>query len=391
MPIHVCHISLSAGGVETYIINLLRHTDRAKFRHSVICYTDGTLAVAARNAGAHVIMVPMVREIAPLRDLLSCVRVLLVVSRLKPDIIHAHSGKGGILGRLVGVILGIPVAFTPNAFSYLGQRGARRALVVSVERLFALLPCFLVASSPSEAKRAIEEVGWKPERVTATFSNSVEVQRGQVEHSPKDNLGVLTVGRLCYQKNPEMLLRAARIVKARSDSITFTVIGAGYSDELGRKIAGLIEDFNLADVVHVKPWVDSALVEQEMLESDIYVTTSRYESFGFATAEAMVKGLPVVATNIDGSVDLVEDGKSGYLVDVDDDEAMALCICRLAADSDLRMGMGAMGRERIKTLFNIRTNAPRLEAIYSSLHQGLQLQGGGLATENCDLSQIIPR
>jgi glycosyltransferase involved in cell wall biosynthesis len=366
VPMHICHISQSAGGVETHILNLLDHTDRSKFRHTVICYTNGTLARSAKDAGAEVVMIPMVREIAPLRDLVSFGRILFIVYRLKPDVIHAHSGKGGIWGRLCGMFLDVPVVFTPNAFSYLGQRGIRRLLVLSIEKLLAYTPSLLVASSPSEAKRAVEEVGWRPERVTERFPNSVEVREKKVEHFQKDRTGVLLIGRLCFQKNPEMLIRVANIVKARNNSVVFTILGAGYSDELGNRIIEMIGNLDLEDVVHIKAWTSPDAVEEELLRTDVFVSTSRYEGCGFAIMEAMEKGVPVVATNIDGSADLVEHGKSGYLVNVDEDERMASYICELASDSQLRKHLGESGRERIAGFFNLRSNIARVESIYCS-------------------------
>lgn len=375
--IHICHIVQCGGGVETYILNLLRNCNRSMFRHTVINYTDGTLARTAKEAGAEVISIAMVREITPVKDLISFIKILCAVNRLKPDIIHAHSAKGGMFGRLCGTLLGIPVFFTPHAFSYLGQRGIRRFLALKVEKLLAYTPSLLVACSPSEAKRAIKEVGWHPKKVTTQYPNSIEVPDNKVEHLQKKNIKVLSIGRLCFQKNPEMLFRVANIVKDRNKSITFTILGAGYSDELGNRVINMMKDFNLADVVHIMLWSTPDTVKKELLDSDIYVSASRYESFGFTTAEAMVMGLPVVATNIDGSVDLVEDGKTGYLVNVGDDEKMASYICKLAADSELRERLGEYGRDRVKRFFNLKENIAAIERLYSSQYEVLnRVQNG---------------
>ena len=129
-----------------------------------------------------------------------------------------------------------------------------------------------------------------------------------------------------------------------------------------------MDTFELENVVQIKPWTDSIGVEQELLGSDIYVSTSRYESFGYTTAEAMEKGLPIIATNIDGSIDLVEHGQTGYLLAVDDDEQMAAYSIRLAADCQLRQRLGEAGRERIIKLFDIKKNIGAIESIYYDLY-----------------------
>ncbi len=368
MPTHICHISQSAGGVETYILNVLRYADPASFRHTVICYTNGTLAENARDAGADVILVPMVRSISPGKDVVSLFRVWSVLREIRPDVIHAHSGKGGVFGRICGTLLRIPVGLTPNAFSHLGQQGVPRAIALAVEKLLSHAPCLLIASSPSEGKRAIEEVGWHPRKVTSRFVNSIDLDESAVHHAPKDTLQVLMIGRLSHQKNPAMFVRVAHIVSRQNPSVRFTILGAGYaSDEATQEVTQMIEERGLGDVVQLKAWAGKDVVEAELLQSDIYVSTSRYESFGYTTAEAMAKALPVVATDVDGSVDLIEPGKNGYLVKVDDDETMAFHVSTLAADSAVRERLGRCGRQRVAAVFNIKNNIKVVESIYRSL------------------------
>ena len=93
-PIHVCHISQSSGGVETYILSIINNTCNTKFIHTVICWKNGTLANNAKNASAGVILLPMVGYMALFKDFISLLRILYAIKNLKPDVIHAHSGKG---------------------------------------------------------------------------------------------------------------------------------------------------------------------------------------------------------------------------------------------------------------------------------------------------------
>lgn len=365
--IRICHISESSGaGVETYILNTLRYADKKTFRHIVICSDNGTLASRAKAAGAEVIYLPMVREIAPIRDLFCMIKLMLVIYRLKPDLIHAHSGKGGIFGRLCGAFLGKPVAFTPHAFSYLGQTGFRRSMVFFIEKWLKYAPAYLLASSSSEARRAIKEVGWHPKKVLAQFPNSVEVPAEMIQYDTNKEVRVLMIGRLTYQKNPEMFLRVSKLAGAEG-KITFTILGAGYAGELEEKVKTLVEDKELKNIVSIKPWCNANGVREELLNSDIYISTSRYESFGLATAEAMAHGLPVIGTMIDGNVDLIHEGKNGFLVEVDDDAAMAAHIIKLANDIKLRKKLGYAARLKIENDYNIRYNIQKLEVIYHYL------------------------
>jgi glycosyltransferase involved in cell wall biosynthesis len=367
MPINICHITQSAGGVETYILNILQFCNPKRFRHSIICYENGTLAQEARSLGVEVILVPMMRQFCLSQDLSTMVKVISELRRDLPDVIHCHSGKGGIYGRLAGTILGIPVVFTPHAFSYLGQKGVKKDFILLVEKLMAFTPCLLVGSSPSESKRAIAEVGWKPRKVTDKFPNSVVVGKRIVHHRKKEKIKVLMIGRLSYQKNPEMLLRVARKVKKQHRDISFTIMGAGYGDELGPSFLTLCEELYVESIVQIIKWASKDEVEKELLGSDIYISTSRYESFGFVTAEAMAMGLPVIATKVDGSIDLVEDGKTGFLVNIDDDNEMANNIITLSNEPVLRQKMGTSGRKRVYRYYDITKNIKEVEKIYYNI------------------------
>ena len=368
--IHICHISQSAGGVEQHILGIINYCDKNKFRHTVICYNNGTLAATAREAGAEIRLVPMVREISPYQDLLSLGRIILELRKLRPHLIHAHSGKGGLFGRLAGMMSSIPVVFTPNAFSYLSQQGFKRSFLLNLERMLALTPAVMAASSTSEALRAIREVWWLPRKVTDCFPDhpSPLMFRGEmVQHFPKNEIKVLMIARLSHQKNPEMLLRVAALTREQSPDINFNILGGGYGDELGQDFFKMVAALGLTGVVKVIPWGDSAAVENELLNSDIYVSTSRYESFGIATAEAMSKGIPVVATRIDGSIDLVDHNETGFLVDLDDDGQMAERVLQLAKDHRLRKRMGAAAKNKIERCYDIQKNIKYIESLYLGL------------------------
>lgn len=376
--IHICHISQSAGGVETYIGNIIRSTRKEQFRHTVICYTNGTLSETARELGAEVVLVPMFREISFLQDLVSLGKVLSAVRDLKPDVIHAHSGKGGIFGRLTGLFLGVPVIFTPNAFSYLKYQGVKRYPILTIEKVLSYAPCLLVAATESEARRAITEVGWRPEKVTRIFPNSIEMGSRRVNHRNKKGINVLMLGRLCYQKNPEMFLRIADLVRSYRPNITFTILGAGYGDELIDFLMTFIKDRGLEQTVVIKPWSDLVSYKNYLLSCDIYVSTSRYEGLAITLLDAMEAGMPVVSTMVDGAMDIIRDGENGYLVEVDNDEQMANYIIKLADDYILRARIGQSARETIVGFYNIRKNICNLEQLYLALTAADHEKGNNL-------------
>lgn len=119
--IKILHITQSVGGIETYIDMLLRYLEPAKFECSLICPDqEGTLAEKARIIGVSVHIVPMVRSIIPWKDIRHYYMIKRIIRSIKPDLIHVHSSKAGVLGRLAANSYGVPCLYTPHAFDFWG-------------------------------------------------------------------------------------------------------------------------------------------------------------------------------------------------------------------------------------------------------------------------------
>jgi len=323
MKVKICHISQSAGGVESYILGIISNTN-PDFQHIVICGDNGTLAKSSQDAGAKVLNIKMVREISFIKDLLTLFKIIFLVGKIKPSIIHAHSGKGGIWGRIAALIWGIPTVFTPNAFSYLGQIGSKKKIVLSIEKIFRNKGFYFVGSSNSECFRAINEVGWKEANVFNKFPNSITVNSKGLYKKNCDYINVITVGRLTYQKNPELFLDIVKEVVAQNSNIRFVWLGSGYADELCGFFNQNISSLKLHDKLIVKPWTSKEDTLNMLNESDIYLSTSRYEGLPFVLLEAMDNFLPLVVSNVDGNKDVVEHEVNGFLCNSVDDYVRAI-------------------------------------------------------------------
>lgn len=359
---HVVHVAQSGGGVETHILSIIGRLGPPCFTHSVVCPGDHRLVVRARAAGAGVVPVPMCREIAVGPDLASLWRVAAAVRRLHPDLIHAHSGKGGVFGRVAGLLCRVPVVFTPNAFSYLESAGWKRRLVLGVERALAHVPATLIPSSPSEARRAVGEVGWRPERLRLGCWNVIPVTDYRRPPRPPGVVRVVSVGRLGRQKDPLRLLRVAERVVQRFPGVEFVVVGAGYGDELGDEFERARRSSPAADKVHVEPWGPAEGVRRHLELADIYLTVARYEGLPFTLLEALDAELPIVASRVDGNVDVVEHGSTGILANTD--EELADAVARLAADPELRATMGRAGKTFLRRRFDVSACTSALERAY---------------------------
>lgn len=370
--INILHITQSAGGVETYLLLIFKYLNKNRFSNTLLCTNNGSLGSRALHLGINIQLIPMIREINVFSDLYSILWLcrFLYKNKFKYHIIHVHSGKGGLVGRISAKFISTNiVVFTPHVFSYLQYNGFQRRCILFVERILSCWTKLLIASSPSEAKKAISEVRYKPYRVSNIFPNSIEINSlsSYKRNQKNKTLKILMIGRLSYQKNPEMFIRVARLVLNEIDNIKFILLGAGYADEERNNVESLIAQYRLEDFIVIRDWCSYDTAIQYISRCDIFVLTSRYESFGYVTAEAMSYAKPIVATDIDGSRDIVLHSQTGYLVGVDDDQAMAKYILLLVNNPRIRKMMGSKGRKRIIEYFNIQKNITKLEKIYESL------------------------
>lgn len=365
MKINICHITQSAGGVENYILNVIQHSNKQKFKHIVICFDNGNLATRAQKIGAKVVLIKMVREISIFKDVQTILNIILYLKKNRPDIIYAHSAKGGVYGRVCGFILRIPVVFTPHAFSYLSQTGLKKKITLIIEKILSNHTFFLVPSSESERDRAIFDVGWKRSNVLETYYNSITISKLKRIKKNNDEKIIISIARLTYQKNPLLFVDIAiRTIEKRRNTI-FYLIGAGYTDEYSTIISNLILKNKLENQIIVLPWMDHDEISNYLEKADIYLSTSRYEGLPTALLLAMDREVPIVATNIDGNKDVVIHGETGFLSNSEDE--LVKYIITLADTPSLCFDMGRKSKILLENKFDIRKNIEILEKIIYSV------------------------
>lgn len=354
------------GGTARHLVDVVTHA-RGWEHHVAIparrvgAPTDRLAAFRLAAAGAEVHLVAMRRH--PLRadNLVAAARLLALVRRVRPAVVHGHSSVGGALGRIVGTAARLPRVYTPN-----GLWPGRAAL--AVERGLGCVTDRLVAVSDSEAA-LVARLRMVPPARLVTIPNGVlpdpvpvpgvDLRRrlGLAEGTPL----VGSVARLVTQKAPERLVAVAARVTAASDAHV-VLIGDGPlrgAFDSARHQAGLDGRLHVvADLAHAAAVVD---------QLDVFVLTSRFEGGPYAPLEAMRASTPVVLTDVVGSRDVVEDGVSGFLVPEGDQPAMADRVLMLLADAGRRQLVGAAGRRRVIAAFDVRTLGDRLAALYDEL------------------------
>jgi glycosyltransferase involved in cell wall biosynthesis len=284
--------------------------------------------------------------------------VLAAVRAEQPDLLHTHLVHADVYGTLGGGLARVPLVSTRhNDDRYL--LGPFRYL----DRLFARRARRLIAISDA-VRRFLEHAGHDPDKLLTIHYGLDRSPAAASEVTPRE-AGVadgvpllLAIGRLTAQKDHPTLLRAfARVRRAHPEAV-LAILGIGPLEQETRRLAA---DLGLADAVLFPGRLE---IRDWLARADVFVHTSRWEGFGLVLLEAMLAGLPVVATRVSAVPEVVADGETGLLAEPGDDTAVAAALSGLLADPVRARALGKAGLERARTVFSVERMAERTIAVY---------------------------
>lgn len=368
-------------GVKRHVVEMLMHLDLARFEvgfvYSLI-RKDGTFQAEVeqlRKRGVRCWEVPMTRSIRPLQDFTALAKLCRIILDFKPAIVHGHSSKAGFLARVAARLV-LPQArtvYTPNAMACFHSR-----VYWLIEKIAGYFTDCLVAASRSEAGDFIR---WQivPAGRIRQIPLNIRAEYQYPDRAGRSGKSILivTCGRISRQKNGLLFFKIAVEVMARHPEVRFQWIGSFDTDREADDVREFIKAEPAAGKVEITGWVDDA--DDRIAQADIFCLLSEYESFGYVVADAMAMALPVVATRVSGLVDLVEDGRTGYLCDAEA-EQIGKAFASLITDAELRITMGKLGRERVLQHFTLGDTLRKTEALYCELSEPPAHAGGAPST-----------
>jgi glycosyltransferase involved in cell wall biosynthesis len=341
---------------------------------------EGSIVDRARAAGYAYIEVPeLVRAVRPWTDW-QCRRKLAALYRdLQPDVVHTHSSKAGILGRLAAADADVPrVVHTIHGMSFnRTQPWPLRRGYAWLERIAARRTHAIVTVADAMIDQSVA-AGIAPRDRFLTVYSGMETewfapdaqQRQQTRADwgvPDDAIVVGTVARLFRRKGYEQLIPIMSRAAKRQPRLHFVWIGDGaqrpaYEAELARR--GLTERTTLTGLV------PPAKVPLLLAGCDLLAHTSQWEGLPRAVVQALLMEVPAVAFAIDGTPEVVIERETGRLVTLSDLDGFAAALEELAGDAAQRRACGAAGRQRCLAQFDWRGMVAQLEALYERLAAG---------------------
>ncbi len=353
------------GGVARVVTDLVRAQAGAGLRPVVACPPGSPLALGAASAGAEVHDWSATRAPGPrLAGEVAAARRIVRASR--PHVVHAHSAKAGLAGR-IAVRGRVPTVFQPHAWSFEAVGGRTAELALGWERFGARWADHILCVSESE-RRTGQEAG-----IAARWSvihNGIDLDRfrpgGRAEARASLPLGdgvdrdaplVVCVGRLTRQKGQDVLLRAWRRMPVAAGA-RLVLVGDGPDRGALEASAppGVLFTGACADV---RPWIHAA---------DVLVLPSRWEGMALAPLEAMACGRPVVMTDVNGARESLPPGHEDHcLVPPEDPAALAAALTALLADPELREAVSRRALRHTRAAFDVRRTAGAVAGLYQEL------------------------
>ena len=312
------------------------------------------------------------RAMDPVADVRLAGELVRTFRRLRPDVVHTHNPKPGVLGRVAARVARVPVIVNTvhGLYAQPSDGLARRTVVYGLERVAAACSHAELVQNPEDLE-TLAGLGVPRSKLTL-LGNGIDLSRFDPSRFaerasfglPDDVVVVGAVGRLVWEKGYRELFSAA----AGFGSLArLVVVGPEDGDKDDAVDAASRAAASAAGVTFLGARDD---VDRLYTGFDIYVLASHREGFPRSAMEAAAMGVPIVATDIRGCRQVVDHGVTGFLVPVGDAEAMARAVRKLASDPALRAEMGAAGRAKALREFDDRRVVDITLATYSRLLGG---------------------
>jgi glycosyltransferase involved in cell wall biosynthesis len=343
--------------------------------------SEGSLEPAVRRAGIPFELVPeLVRPVHPLKDLIALHKLTRILRRQRPDIVHTHSGKAGVLGRLAAHRAGVPVilhhihgpSFGPfqgalaNGIFRLAERHAARVTTHFACSAEAMTRRYLAAGigHPGQFTRIFSGFNLEP-FLQSRSDSGLRAELGL----PPDAFVIGKLARLAPLKGHDDLLEALRRLLPDCPQARLLIVGGGARRP---QIETQAAQMGLRSQIVFAGLVPPEAVAKYVGVMDCLAHLSRREALSRALPQALAAGKPVVAYDFDGADEVCLDGQTGFLIRTGAVEEAAARLLQLANDPQLRHTLGQRGQEYVRVQFSAETLVERLVRLYRQL---LEAQG----------------
>ena len=274
------------------------------------------------------------------------------INIVKPRIIHSHSSIAGFVIRFYSLIyVNTKFFYQPHGLVFFSTKNIfLKKIFYYYEKIFSFFPCTIIACSKSE----FNQIKTFSKKKILLINNGVLVSEKYYKKKNNKFIRIVSIGRLCYQKNPELFLKV-RNYFIKNNKIKFIWIGGGEYKNMKNMFKKC--------KIEITGWVNQNKVNKILKTSDIFILLSRYEGMPFSILHAQSNGLPSVVTNVVGNKDLIINNFNGFKTN--NYKKILEYILLLCKNKNLRRQLSKNSHYLVKHKFNLNNQLSRLYSYYS--------------------------
>lgn len=362
--IKILHVQLLPllSGVQRVSLNEIVYL-KNDFDYSLVCANEGPLTEALAEIDIPCYSIPhFCRELSAKKDLQSLLALYKLMRQKRFDVVHTHSSKTGVLGRIAAKFAGVKkVIHTVHGFAFPAATSKKSFYLYFILEWFAkFFTDELIVLNEKDREIAINKLGYAKKRVHI-IANGVDINKfvPDVTAQSKDQIRIIMVGRLWPQKDPKTLCHAVKKLLDDNINVSLTYVGDG---ELMHELKNLAQDYSAN--ISFLGWKDN--ISELLPQHNLFVLPSLWEGMPLAILEAMSCGLPCLVTNIPGNNDLVKDGYNGFLFEIADHEKLAVLIKNYYHNPGMLLQHAENARTYVQEHFTLDARNDAVSKIYKS-------------------------
>ena len=348
------------GGAQVHLLDLVKGL-QDRHRIHVAVGEQGFLTEALGRIGIPCHHVRnLVHPIHPVQDVRAILEMSRLIRRVKPDLIHAHTSKAGLVARVAGRLMNVPVIFTAHTWAFAeGTSWKWRTLGIPSEKIAARLGSLTINVSEANRRLALSHNIGTPASMTTIHNGIPDVPwRARPLQDPPT---IVMVARFALQKDHLLLLRC--LAELPGDA-RIVFIGDG-----PRRSSVEAEARRLGLAKRVDFLGNRSDVSELLSHAQIFALATNWEGFPLSILEAMRAGLPVVATGVGGISEAVIDGETGLLAKAGDSNQFKAHLLSLISDAALRARLGQAARRRYELNFEVSVMLNQTDRTYQRIAQ----------------------
>lgn len=370
--IKVMHIIRAAeGGMKKHLLSILLGLDKEKYQLAVGCSFDKNTSDYLHENGVLVYHVDICDGLNVSKDANAIIKIRNIINDFKPEIIHFHGAKASLVGRLACLGYNLKIVMTVHNFpEYRRMNKIKKRLYLGMNKCLNKRTNAIITVSEALKKAIVDEENIDPEKVNviyncvdlSTYQDNPFLDLRKEYNLESDTLLIGCISRLIPSKGVQDLIKALEILKGRVKVFAFVAGDGPYLNYL----QDMAKEAKLENIQFLGYRND---IKDFLRNIDIFVLPSHSEGFGVSVAEAMALGVPVIATNVGGIPEIIENNEDGIIVNPESPNDLANAIEVLATNGDLRNKFSKKGKEYIVNNFSKEKMLNDIDILYENLRR----------------------